>query len=138
MKDLIRRIIKEEVSNRRQEILMDIIKNIGVDSAIKVVGGINNLFRILDINSPMDFLNLFDDLKIIQIDTKFLRFVNKTDQQIMVYDRKLGFLYINQRKILDILTSFFDLNFKDVDKLVIEWVRNSYGLNVAKVRGQFM
>ena len=137
MEDLIRRIIKEEISNRRQERLMNIIKNNGVDSAIKVVGGINNLFRILDINSPMDFLHLFDDLKIIK-DTKFLWFVDKRDQQIMVYDRKLNYNYINQRKILDILTSFFGLNFKDVNNLVIEWVRNSYGLNVTKVRGQFM
>ena len=70
MEDLIRRIIKEEVSNRRQEKLIDLIKTLGVTKASKAVGNIDNLFKVLDINSPMDFLHLFDDLDVVQSDEK--------------------------------------------------------------------
>ncbi len=138
MKQLIRKILKEESLKQN---LLDQIKQDGVYETSKLVGGIDNLFKILDIKSPMDFLHLFDDLKITNLDRlSLLRFIDGSNQQIMVYDTILNhkYLYLNERRIWDILIMYFDLYDKEIEELVKEWARNSYGLNVAKVKHQFM
>ena len=53
-----------------KKLLTDEIKEIGVTDTANLVGGINDLFKILNINTPMDFLHLFDDLNQVQSEEK--------------------------------------------------------------------
>ena len=130
MEDLIRRIIKEEISNRRQEKLMDLIKTLGVTKASKAVGGIDNLFKILDINSPMDFLHLFDDLEQVQSEEEknWTLFRYKPKHTLMVYNRKNGDVYINYDEIWWFLERYFGLKYVETRRLTEEWLSEVYNL----------
>lgn len=135
MKQLIRKILKEE---SLKQTMLDQIKQDGVYETSKLVGGIGALLNLLGIEEPMDFLHLFDNLKMTKLDRlSLVRFIDKSDQQIMVYDTKLKYLYLNIKQICDILINHFDLDVKE-EELVKEWVKNTYGLDVAKIKHQFM
>ena len=129
MEDLIRRIIKEEVSNRRQEKLINLIKDYGLDKASKVVGNIDNLLKVLDINSPMDFLHLFDDLNVVESeeDPNWDLFRYKPKQNLMTYDRKHNIIYISF-KIWTILSITFELEYSEIQRLTKKWLSEEYDL----------
>lgn len=139
MEDLIRRIIKEEVSNRRQEKLIDLIKTLGVTKASKAVGNIDNLFKVLDINSPMDFLHLFDDLDVVQSEEEknWTLFRYKPKQNLMVYNRKNDYVRINYNEIWSFLEEYFGLNYSQTQQLTEEWLSEVYNLSNITTKSQF-
>ena len=47
MKELIRKILKEETSVDQKEIIQDIIDEFGNETAIKYLGGVNNFINIM-------------------------------------------------------------------------------------------
>jgi hypothetical protein len=47
MKELIRRILKEETSVDQKEIIQDIINEFGYETAIKYLGGVDNFINIM-------------------------------------------------------------------------------------------
>jgi hypothetical protein len=137
MEKLIRKIIKEEVSNRRQEKLMGLIKDYGVDQASKAVGGIDNLFKILDINSPMDFLHLFNGLEQVQSEEKkdWTLFRYKPRHNFMFYDRKNKKVYISYRDMWVFLKENFGLTRSEIKTLTKEWLRKDYNLRGIRTEG---
>ena len=64
MKQLIKKILKEETSGKHKLIRM--IKEYGIENASKSVGSIDNLLMVLNIKTPMEFLHLFDDLNVVR------------------------------------------------------------------------
>jgi hypothetical protein len=139
MEDLIRRIIKEEVSNRKQEKLIVLIKTLGVTKASKAVGNIDNLFKVLDINSPMDFLHLFDDLDVVQSEEEknWALFRYKPKQNLMVYNRKNDYVRINYNEIWSFLEEYFGLNYSQTQQLTEEWLSEVYNLSNITTNSQF-
>ena len=130
MEDLIRRIIKEEILNRGQEKLIGLIKTLGVIKASKAVGGINNLFRILDINSPMEFLHLFNDLEQVQSEEEsdWTLFRYKPKQNLMIYNRKNNYVYIDYDDIWSVLEEHFGLKYSEIQELTKMWLGEVYNL----------
>ena len=63
MKERIRHILKEESLKKT---LIDMVQEGGVYSAEGLVGGVENLLEILNIETPMDYLYLFNDLEIVK------------------------------------------------------------------------
>ena len=61
------KLIKED---SLKQSLLDNIKEYGVEDTMSLVGDFNNLSQLLNINSPMDFLHLFDDLDVVQSEEK--------------------------------------------------------------------
>jgi hypothetical protein len=137
MEDLIRRIIKEEVSNRGQEKLIDLIKTLGVTKASKAVGNIDNLFKVLDINSPMDFLHLFDDLDVVQSDEKpnWTLFRYKPNHNLMIYNKSYGIVYTNYDEIWGVLETVFGLYYNEIQELTEKWLRDVYNLRRITTNG---
>ena len=130
MEDLIRRIIKEEVSNRRQEKLIHLIKSLGIDKASKAVGNIDNLFKVLNIETPMDFLHLFDDLGVVQSEEKenwtLFRYTPK--HNLIIYDRENDYVYFNYYEIWSFLEDGFGLNYSETQELTKTWLDEVYDL----------
>ena len=58
------KLIKENISLKEK--LLGLIKKVGFESVVKIVGSSDKTFEIFDIKEPMDFLNLFNDLDIVQ------------------------------------------------------------------------
>ena len=46
MKELIRKILKEETSPNEKETIQDLIKDFGYETAIKYLGGLDNFINI--------------------------------------------------------------------------------------------
>lgn len=105
------------------------IKNFGIKDTAELVNGFDNLMEILNINSPMDILHLFDDLDVVQSEEEpdFTLFRYKPTHNLMIYDRKDKIVYINYelywKPLLD--TGLFN---PDIEELTEEWLSSVYNL----------
>jgi len=124
------KLIKEDVSNKARQILIDRIKSVGFIETSKTVGGFDNLMEILNINSPMDFLHLFDDLDVVQSEEglpDWTLFRYKPKNNLMIHNRKNKTVYIDYEKIWKPL---FDIGLFDPDikELIEGWLFEVYNL----------
>ncbi len=113
-----------------KKLLTDEIKEIGVTDTANLVGGINDLFKILNINTPMDFLHLFDDLNQVQSEEKpdWTLFRYKPKYNLMIYNRKNDYVYINYREIWGFLEVHFGLKYSEIQELTKIWLGEVYNL----------
>ena len=127
MKQLIRKILKEETLKQN---LIDEIKEIGFNDTVNLVGGIDNLFKILNINTPMDFLHLFDDLDVVQSEEEsdWTLFRYKPKQNLMIYNIKNNYVYIDYDDIWSVLEEHFGLNNTEIQELTEMWLGEVYNL----------
>jgi hypothetical protein len=115
------------------------IKNLGIKSAIDFVGGWESFCVIMNINSPMDFLHLFNDLEQVQSEKKehWTLFRDNKGNDLMVYDRKNGWVFISYRELWSFLESKFGLNNFEILKLTNKWVGDVYNLRGIKTRNGY-
>jgi hypothetical protein len=78
----------------------------------------------------MDFLHLFDDLDLVQSeeDSDWTLFQYKPKQNLMIYDRKKEFVYIDYDEIWSILLLDFGLNSAETQDLTKKWLGEVYNL----------
>ena len=125
------KIIITESQNKNLKLsLKQIIKSVGIESAFQSVGGPDILFQILDINSPRDYLNLFNDLDVVQSEEEpdWTLFRYKPEHNLMMYDRKNEYVYISYDEIWGVLESNFGLNSRQIKGLTEEWLGEVYNL----------
>ena len=117
--------------NKFKDILKLSIKDLGVQSAINTVGGWKNFCKVLKIESPMDFLHLFDDLEQVQSekDKHLVLFRYKPRHNFMIYDRKTEVVYINYIEIWSFLEYKFGLKYSEINSLIKEWLDEVYNLS---------
>jgi hypothetical protein len=143
LQESIRRILREETENTSlQDKVLYILKSKGVELASKAVGGFKNLFKILDINSPMDYLHLFDDVKFIPLsETEFHGgFFDESDADCYGYNPdKIIFIHfkyggdegrISYEEIWEILREKFELSHEETKELTMEWLNSVFDLQV--------
>ena len=125
--NIVKRVIKE---NALKSSLIDMIKNDGWKEATDMVGGNENLMKILNIDSPMDFLHLFDDLDVFQSEEEpdWTLFRYKPKHNLMVYIKKSKSVYINYKDIWEVLEDFFNLEYFQIQKLTKKWLSEAYKL----------
>ena len=121
------KLIKED---SLKQSLIDSIKEFGVNDTVNMVGDFNNLCQLLNINSPTDFLHLFDDLEQVQSKDKghLILFRYKPKHNLMVYNTKNETVYINNHEIWSFLKSNFGLNHQEIQGLTKEWFDEVYKL----------
>ena len=124
---IVKRVIKE---NSVKDGLIQMIKDDGWESAAELVGGVENLKKLVGFESPMDFLHLFDDLDIVHSEENpdYTLFRYKPEHNLMVYTIKNGNVYINQYEIWSILEDNFGLNYNEIQELTKEWLSEVYNL----------
>ena len=138
LQESIRRILREETENRGRSKLINIIKNISLDAAINVVSTEKNLLRILDVNTPMELLNIFDDLKPVQsVDYKWMVLYRyKPGHNIFVYDKVKNEGYIDY-KLWGIIRSYFDLDYFKTQQIWKEWLEQTYRLKTNNIYSSY-
>jgi hypothetical protein len=124
------KLIKENVSNKARQILIDRIKSVGFIKTSEIVGGLDSLMKILNINSPMEFLHLFDDLDVVQSEENpvWTLFRYKPKHNLMIYERKYDYVFINYDKIWEVLEDVFNLEYSEIKELTQEWLSSVYNL----------
>ena len=136
--NIVKKVIKE---NDAKDFLIDTIKEDGWKSASELVGGYENLKKLVGIKTPMDFLHLFDDLNVVQSEEKpnFTLFRYEIGNKLMVYNRANNVVYINYNKIwrgLEIV--FFELNDFEIQELTQEWLYEVYDLRGVTTKGDML
>ena len=105
------------------------IKDFGVKDTTELVNGFDNLIEILNIDSPMKFLHLFDDLEQVQSEEQpdWTLFRYKPKKNLMVHNTKKRTVFINYEEIWKPLfdAGLFD---PDIKKLTKEWLSSVYNL----------
>ena len=121
------KLIKED---SLKQSLLDNIKEYGVEDTMSLVGDFNNLSQLLNINSPMDFLHLFDDLDVVQSEEKkdWTLFRYEKYKNLMIYDRENYVVYINYYEIWSFLKVGFGLNYTETQELTKTWLDEVYDL----------
>ena len=110
--------------------LEKVLKQSGTEKTIKLLGGWENFCNVFNIESPMDFLHLFDDLKQVQSKEReeWTLFRYKPNHNFMVYDRKSKGVYINYDEIWSFLENNFGLQYSDIGPLTQDWLDEVYNL----------
>jgi hypothetical protein len=127
MKQLIKKILKEESlkHNLKQQ-----IKDYGWEATAELVNGPEELAKLVFNNDPMEFLHMFDDMDVVQSESD----VNLTlcryekGSNLMVYDRKDEYVYIENYDIWLFLKDGFGLNYSKIQELTTRWVGEVYNL----------
>ena len=120
--------------SQKEKVLRDLIKNNGVKFASNMVGGIENLFDVLTIESPMDFLHLFDDLKRFRSEEypNWLLFLNESKDNLIAYNLNKEVVYINSELVWSFLRSYFGMSYQEIQELTKSWLSESYNLTDVK------
>lgn len=110
--------------------LEKVLKDKGTDKTIKLLGGWENFCNVFKIDSPMDFLHLFDNLEQVQSEENedLTLFRYKKGYNYMIYDRKIDKVYINYDEIWSFLSGKFGLNYYKIKSLTQEWLGEVYNL----------
>ena len=124
--------------NKFKDILKLSLKKNGVRNTIDNVGGWENFCKVLNIQSPMDYLHLFDDLERVQSEEKknWTLFRYKKGDNYIVYDRKNEEVYINNVEILMILLKTirqFDTTYTVTQEVLKKWLGEVYNLKYTRL-----
>ena len=122
-------LITESQKNNLKVLLKQLIRSKGIQIAFSSVGGKDNFFEIMDINSPMEFLHLFDDLEQVQSEEEpdWTLYIYEPKRNLMIYERKYDYVFINYEEIWKPLLDVGLFN-PDIKELIKEWLSEVYNL----------
>ena len=131
--NIVKQVIKE---NSMRDDLIQMIKDEGWDSATELVGGSKNLIKLIGVNTPMDFLHLFDDLNVVKSEenSKMTIFRYKPEHNLMIFDLKNRIVYTDYDNIWSVLEDVFDLNKVEIYELTKEWLSEVYNLRSIQIQ----
>lgn len=123
-------IITENQKQSTQDKLKKIVKEIGWEQASDIAGGGKSLLKFVFDNNPRKFLNLFDDLNMVQSETNqdWTLFKNEKGKMIIVYDRKEKVVFFSFNIIWSFLEKGIGLERGDIQDIIKRWVRDVYDL----------
>ena len=124
-------IITESQDNKMVERLTNGVKYNGWNETAKLVGGYENLIKVLGINSPMDFLHLFDDMDVVQSEKSrnVTLFRYNKENNLMYLNKKNRVITVNDDEIWSILEIVFELKYSEIQELIKEWLDEVYNLS---------
>jgi hypothetical protein len=122
------KLIKENISLKEK--LKNLIKKVGFESVVKIVGSLDKTLEIFDIKEPMDFLNLFNDLESVQSEEQenLTLYRYKKGHNLMVYDRDFLYVYLSYYDIWSVLEEKFGFNYGEIQELTKVWLDEIYNL----------
>jgi len=135
--NIVKKVIKE---NDAKDSLIDMIKEDGWEETSELVGGSENLKKLVGIKTPMDFLHLFDNLNVVQSEETpdWTLFKSEKRTKLMVYNRLRNIVYINYYKFWRVLEYGFYLNDSEINELIQEWLNEVYDLRDVTIKADMI
>jgi hypothetical protein len=125
--NIVNRVIKE---NAAKDSLIYMIKDEGWQTAVEMVGGVENLKKLTGIETPMDYLNLFNDMDVAQgigRPPSTLYRYGKGHNIILHYEGHNN-IHIDYYTIWSFLEEGFGLKYSEIQRLTKKWLRDVYNL----------
>jgi hypothetical protein len=127
-------IISENQVDKIRSKIHEYVKKYGIEKCREIFGN-KVLFIVGFNNDPMEFLNLFNDLDVVQsVEQKYRTlFRYEKGENLMLYDRKLNYVYIDSDQIWSVLQNDFGFNYDDTRQLIEEWLGVVYNLRGVRI-----
>jgi len=115
--------------------LEKVLKQSGVEKTVKILGGWKNFRKVFKIESPMDFLHLFDDLEEVQSTDifKFRLYRYKSGTNIIAYNTTENRVGISDNEIYSVLDDDL-LGLSPVvnysKRIIQTWLKEVYNIDV--------
>ena len=111
----------------------DILTTRGYEAAVIVAGGANNFTKILEINTPDDFLKLFDNLKFDEFEPNpewtFLKDHNGTKiAGVITFPSGKIRVTVNNRILGGVLSYIFGINHRRIEEMLTKWLKDNYDI----------
>jgi len=135
LQENIKRILREE---SEKQALIQMIKDDGIIFPIQIVNGADNLIKIMGVKTPMDFLDIFDNLKPVRSEEqpRLMLYRYKEGDNIFAYDTKNDEVYINYN-LWYFIKDGFDLTYFKTQEICKEWLEQKYEIKVKDVFSSF-
>jgi len=129
-------IISENQVDKIKSKIHEYVKKYGLEKCREIFGD-KVLFTIGFNNDPMEFLNLFNDLDVVQSieQEDWTLFRYEKGKNLMIYDRKNDYVYIDYKQIWSVLRKDFGLNYDETQQVTEEWVGVVYNLRGVTTHG---
>jgi hypothetical protein len=130
------KLIKE---NSMRDSLIRMIKDDGWNDTAELVGSIWNLRKMSGIDTPIEFLHLYDDLDVVESKERpgFTLFRYEPKKNIIIYDEENNKVYLNYDKIWSVLKEVFHKDKQQSKYLIQKWLSESYDLTTIIVTKDF-
>ena len=127
----IRKIIKEETEHlSKQDKLKQMVLKLGWEKVAQILGGFDNLYRVAFNNDYNEFLNLFNNLEVVQSEKKpkFILYRFEKRNNIMVYDTKNNYINLNYKVIWSFFEIGIGLEYDETQDIIKKWLDEVYNL----------
>jgi len=122
----IRKVLKEETL---KDTMMREMVISGVKESAKLIGDEDNLLDILNVKTPEDFINLFNDMEVVKDkNNSKITLYKKYGENVMVLNNISDILYVNLN-ILNIPRLWPRLSYWESKRMVKDWVNEMYNIN---------
>ena len=131
LQEHIRRIIKEETEDlSKQDKLKQMVLKLGWEKVAQILGGFDNLYRVAFNNDYNEFLNLFNNLEVVQSEKKpkFILYRFEKRNNIMVYDTKNNYINLNYKVIWSFFEIGIGLEYDETQDIIKKWLDEVYNL----------
>lgn len=119
--------------SQNKEVLKSMVKKIGWKTVSDLLGGPKVLAEVVFNNDPMEYLNMFNDLDVVQSEenSDLTLFRYEKGNNIMIYRRDSNSVYINSDIISfrSFLPKGFYVRSPHNEELIEKWLREVYNLN---------
>ena len=125
---IVKRIIKEEKLSKHDVLKKQVLKH-GWESVSNMIG-FENLYKIGFNNDYNEFLNLFNNLEVVQSKEKpnwtLYRF--EKGNNMVIYDRKNEYVFINYDVIWLFFSMGIGLKYDETEEIMKKWLNEVYNL----------
>jgi hypothetical protein len=117
------------MKNHKEILRQKVLKHGWIDVA-EMVGGFDILYKHAFNNDYNEFLKLYSDLEVVQSEQRPNRMLYRFENgnNMMVYDKKNGYVYIH----IGLIWSFFEegigLNYDEIQGIMEKWLDDVYNL----------
>ena len=127
IKENIRKVLREDRSERLKSKIITAIKNVKIDTVVKSVGGDGKFIQLLDLNNVDQFLNMFKNMEVVDdINYESVKFRDGVTYFVFVEEDKV--LYVDN-KITDLVSFLKDSDYNS-KHIIMDWFNEEYGTTV--------
>jgi hypothetical protein len=135
---IVKRVIKEEKLSK-QDVLKKHVLNNGWEEVAERIGGFDNLYKHAFNNDYNEFLNLFNNLEVVQSEERPELMIYRfgKGKNIMIYDEEYEDVYINYNVIWSFFERGIGIKYDEIQDIMKKWLDEVYNLRGVTPRKTF-